>query len=79
MLRASIILALCSTAILAQSLLLVLGTSMGGMQSWMWARVPRGRYVMLPITDKTRGHGTHSLPAIWKPYPAEFLAGLTPR
>jgi homoserine O-acetyltransferase len=39
-------------------------------------RVPRGRFVLLPITDRTRGHGTHSLPAIWKPYLAEFLAAL---
>ena len=39
-------------------------------------RVPRGRLVLLPISDETRGHGTHSLPAIWKPYLAEFLASL---
>jgi homoserine O-acetyltransferase len=39
-------------------------------------RVPRGRFVLLPTTDKTRGHGTHSLPAIWKPYLAEFVAAL---
>ena len=29
-------------------------------------RVGRGRYVLLPITDETRGHGTHTLPAIWQ-------------
>jgi homoserine O-acetyltransferase/O-succinyltransferase len=40
------------------------------------ARVPHGKYVLLPITDETRGHGTHSLPAIWKGYLAEFLATL---
>jgi len=39
-------------------------------------RVPRGRFVLLPISDKTRGHGTHSLPAIWKPYLADFLVSL---
>src|SRR5258708_23995170 len=27
--------------------------------------VPRGRYILLPITSQTRGHGTHSLPAVW--------------
>ena len=37
-------------------------------------KVKRGRYVLLPITDQTRGHGTHSLPAIWKQYLAELLA-----
>ena len=41
------------------------------------ARVPRGRYLLLPITDETRGHGTHSLPAIWKPYLADFLARIS--
>ena len=29
-------------------------------------RVPHGRMVLLPITDQTRGHGTHSWPAIWQ-------------
>jgi homoserine O-acetyltransferase len=38
--------------------------------------VKHGRYVLLPITDQTRGHGTHSLPAIWKSYLAEFLKEL---
>jgi homoserine O-acetyltransferase len=42
-------------------------------------RVPKGRYVLLPITDSTRGHGTHSLPAIWKGYLAEFLQSLEHR
>lgn len=36
-------------------------------------RVPRGRFVLLPITDTTRGHGTHTLPAIWGQYLAELL------
>jgi homoserine O-acetyltransferase len=37
-------------------------------------RVPRGRYILLPITSETRGHGTHSLPAVWGKYLAELLA-----
>lgn len=28
--------------------------------------VPHGRAVILPISDATRGHGTHTLAAIWK-------------
>jgi len=36
-------------------------------------RVARGRFILLPITDQTRGHGTHSIPAIWKQYLAELL------
>ncbi len=41
-------------------------------------RVARGRAVLLPITDRTRGHGTHSLPAIWGPYLNELLAESEP-
>jgi homoserine O-acetyltransferase len=40
-------------------------------------RVPRGRFVLIPISDQTRGHGTHSLPAVWKQYLAELLAQST--
>jgi homoserine O-acetyltransferase len=36
-------------------------------------RVGRGRYVLLPVTDETRGHGTHSLPAIWQKHLAALL------
>lgn len=36
-------------------------------------RVKNGRYVLLPITDQTRGHGTHSLPAIWQQHLADLL------
>ncbi len=36
-------------------------------------KVPHGRFVLLPITDETRGHGTHSLPAVWGRYLAELL------
>jgi homoserine O-acetyltransferase len=36
-------------------------------------RVKNGKYVLLPITDETRGHGTHSLPTIWGNHLAELL------
>jgi len=35
--------------------------------------VKNGRYILLPITSQTRGHGTHTLPAIWGPYLSELL------
>jgi homoserine O-acetyltransferase len=41
-------------------------------------RVPRGRFVLLPIDDRLRGHGTHSLPAIWQRHLAELLEDSTP-
>jgi homoserine O-acetyltransferase len=36
-------------------------------------RVRRGKAVVLPITPETRGHGTHSLPAVWKQHLADLL------
>lgn len=36
-------------------------------------RVKNGKFILLPITDQTRGHGTHSLPAIWGNYLKELL------
>jgi len=36
-------------------------------------RVKRGRFILIPISDQTRGHGTHSLPALWKQHLAELL------
>ena len=36
-------------------------------------KVPHGKFVLLPITDETRGHGTHTLAAIWKGYLAQLL------
>ena len=36
-------------------------------------RVKQGKYMLLPITNATRGHGTHSLPAIWGNYLKELL------
>ena len=36
-------------------------------------KVKRGRFVLLPISDVTRGHGTNSYPPAWKQYLAELL------
>jgi homoserine O-acetyltransferase len=36
-------------------------------------RVKNGKFVLLPITDETRGHGTHTLAAVWQKYLAELL------
>ena len=37
-------------------------------------KVPHGRFVLLPVSDQTRGHGTHTWAAVWKQYLAELLA-----
>ena len=37
------------------------------------AKVKRGRFVLLPISDETRGHGTHTRARVWKQYLEELL------
>lgn len=39
-------------------------------------KVKRGRFVLIPASDETRGHGTHSRPSVFGPYLAEFLKAL---
>lgn len=36
-------------------------------------RVPKGRAVVLPLSERTSGHGTHTQAAVWKPYLVELL------
>jgi homoserine O-acetyltransferase/O-succinyltransferase len=42
-------------------------------------KVPRGRFVLLPITPETQGHGSHSYPALWQSYLRELLAEIPTR
>jgi homoserine O-acetyltransferase len=36
-------------------------------------RVPHGQFHLIPISDQTRGHGTHTVAAVWKQYLEELL------
>src|SRR5712671_2799792 len=36
-------------------------------------RVKRGRFIMIPISSETRGHGTHTIAKIWQGYLKELL------
>jgi homoserine O-acetyltransferase len=36
-------------------------------------RVKHGRFILLPISEKTHGHGTHTDAAIWQQYLKELL------
>jgi homoserine O-acetyltransferase len=36
-------------------------------------RVKNGRFVLLPATDQTHGHGTHTWAALWQQYLAQLL------
>jgi homoserine O-acetyltransferase len=37
-------------------------------------RVPHGRALVIPLSDKTRGHGSHTLAALWKDELVKLLA-----
>lgn len=43
------------------------------------AQMPNTKFILLPITPDTRGHGTHSIPKIWGGYLSEFLSKLKER
>jgi homoserine O-acetyltransferase len=49
-----------------------------GLMEKLITRVKRGKYVLIPTSDQTRGHGTHSLPTVWGQHLADFLKELTP-
>ena len=36
-------------------------------------RLPNGRAIMVPLSARTAGHGTHTLAAVWKDYLVELL------
>ncbi|HKU15468.1 MAG TPA: alpha/beta fold hydrolase [Steroidobacteraceae bacterium] len=36
-------------------------------------RVPHGRAIVMPVTPLSRGHGTHTVAAVWKQHLAELL------
>ena len=44
-----------------------------GLMEKLMPRVKRGKYILIPTSAETRGHGTHSIPAIWGRYLQEFL------
>jgi len=47
-----------------------------GLMEKLMPRVKHGKYILIPTSDETRGHGTHSIPAIWGHYLEDFLQGL---
>jgi homoserine O-acetyltransferase len=36
-------------------------------------RVPHGKFVLIPVSDQTHGHGTHTWAAVWQQYLKELL------
>ncbi|MGB8258898.1 MAG: alpha/beta fold hydrolase [Terracidiphilus sp.] len=50
-----------------------------GLAEQMVKRMPHAQFVLLPITDQTRGHGTHTAAAVWVNYLAEFMKATEPK
>ena len=50
-----------------------------GIAEQMVKRMPHARFILLPISDATRGHGTHTAAAVWKDYLAEFMRSTEPK
>ncbi len=45
-----------------------------GIAEKMAARMPHCRFILIPTSDATRGHGTHTVAAVWKDYLVRLLA-----
>ncbi len=50
-----------------------------GIAEKMVKRMPHAKFVLIPISDETRGHGTHTAAAVWKDYLAEFMVQTEPK
>ncbi len=42
-------------------------------------RMPRARFILIPISDATRGHGSHTVAALWKDDLIKLLADSAPK
>ena len=47
-----------------------------GLMERLTPKVKRARYVLIPTSERTRGHGTHTAAAVWKEYFGPFVAAL---
>jgi homoserine O-acetyltransferase/O-succinyltransferase len=45
-----------------------------GIAEKMVGQMPKAKFVLIPISDQTRGHGTHTQAAVWKDYLVQLLA-----
>jgi homoserine O-acetyltransferase/O-succinyltransferase len=42
-------------------------------------QMPKAKFMLIPISDQTRGHGTHTQAALWKDHLVELLAESQPK
>jgi homoserine O-acetyltransferase len=45
-----------------------------GIAEKLVTQMPHAKFILIPISDATRGHGTHTNAAVWKQYLIDFLA-----
>ena len=50
-----------------------------GLAEKMVTRIPHAKFILVPASDATRGHGTHTQAAVWKDYLIEFLKQTEPK
>ncbi|MGQ0648311.1 MAG: alpha/beta fold hydrolase [Gemmatimonadaceae bacterium] len=50
-----------------------------GLMERLMPRVTNGQFVLIPVGERTRGHGTHSQPAVWGDHLRRFLQALPER
>ena len=50
-----------------------------GIAEKMVGRMPHAHFAIIPISDATRGHGTHTQAAVWKANLVQLLAESEPK
>ena len=50
-----------------------------GIAEKMVKQMPNARFILIPISDATRGHGTHTVASVWKDYLIELLKESEPK
>jgi len=49
-----------------------------GLMEKLMPRVKKGRFILIPTGPQTRGHGTHSYPAVWQHHLKTLMGELPP-
>jgi homoserine O-acetyltransferase len=62
----------------ANDLLYQVDSSRDGIAENLAKQIPHVRYVVIPVSDQTYGHGTHTRAAVWQSYMAELLKESAP-
>jgi len=50
-----------------------------GIAEKMVKRIPNAKFILIPTSDATRGHGTHTMAAVWKDDLAQFMQATEPK